>query len=32
MKLNVAQELKQPGRIGKCHEDVVLDRQEYLGR
>lgn len=32
MKLNVAQELKQPGRIGKCHEDVILDRQEYLGR
>ena len=32
MKLNVAQELKQPGRIGRCHEDVILDRQEYLGR
>ena len=31
MKLNVAQELKQPGRIGRCHEEVVLDRQEYLG-
>ena len=32
MKLNVAQELKQPGRIGRCQEDVILDRQEYLGR
>ena len=32
MKLNVAQELKQPGRTGRCHEDVILDRQEYLGR
>ena len=31
MKLNVAQELKQPGRIGRCHEEVVLARQEYLG-
>lgn len=32
MKLNVSKELRQPGRIGRCHEDVTIEDQEYLGR
>jgi len=32
MKINVAQELRQPGRIGKYHSETELDRQFYLGR
>ena len=32
MKLNVAQELKQPGRVGRSHMEQDLGHQEYLGR
>ena len=32
MKLNVAQELKQPGRVGRSHMEEDLGHQEYLGR
>ena len=32
MKLSVAQELRQPGRVGRSHMEEDIGHQEYLGR
>jgi len=32
MKINIAQEIKQPGKAGACRLEERLEPQEYLGR